>query len=127
DGLHEGQLLFRIPEIAVPVDGPPVPVGIVKQEIAEETDAHRFDRIDYVRPPALDGRLAEPFTPARPPREDLLPGAGTLQPVLHFPDRGDLGLTETGRIVGAVVAQELCRVEVAPARVVDDAVFQAVH
>ena len=122
---HVRQLLLRVGEIAFPVDRAVVPVRIVKQPVLEEADAHRFLRIHDVGAPALSRRVAEPFAAARPAGENLLAGLRVLDAVVGLLRRLDLRGGQAARLV-AVLAQQLRRIEMATARIVDDAVLEAV-
>ena len=126
DGRHERQLLLGEREVAVVVDCPIVPVRIVEEEVAEESNAHRLGGIHHVLAPALNRVLAEAFAPARPAGEDRLAGARILQPVVHLPRRVHLRRRQTSGLVSAL-ARELRGIEMTAARVVDDAVLQAVE
>src|SRR5207247_11049514 len=106
-------------QVTIEIEGAPVPVGIVEHPEFPEFVAPRFSRPDKIGGPGG-------FRTQRPASEDPLAGPRIPCAVIYFPDRLHLRRCETVVLISAL-AQKRAWIEIAAARVVDNAVRHAVN
>src|SRR5258708_6538297 len=122
DGSH---LSICVREVAIIVEGAPIPVWIVEDEVLPEVSSCRFGLAQYIVLPASVVAARQTFTAWRPASDNLLAGARILWSRIDLLDRFNLCSCQAILVILSM-AQEGPGIEVTLKWICDDPIFQSI-